>query len=735
MSDYRLSDLLDLTIVQKMADAHYRAAGMPLGIIDAIDGSILVKSGWQDICVKFHRVDPASLKRCQESDNYVKEHLVEGEACHYRCQNGLWDIGMPIMVAGHHLATMFLGQFFYEGESPDREFFIQLAHEFGFHVDHYLAALDRVPVFSREKVDYILEYDKALVSFISDLAEHSLSKIEADETIRENERKFHAIFDQTYELIGLISTDGTVLEANETALRFVGVEEADVVGKPFWETPWWAHSPGLQKRVYRAVKKAAKGEFIRFETTHSAADGNLRYVDFSLKPVSDEAGKVVLLIPEARDITDRKKAEEALQEAHDKLELRVRERTAELQTAYSSLETEVAERKQVEEQLRQAQKMEAIGTLAGGIAHDFNNILAAILGFAELALDDVSRGSALDRKLRHIMNSSVRGRDLVRQILAFSRKVQYERKSLSLLPLIRETVKLLRASLPTSVHIQVNKAVAYDTILADPGEIQQIVMNLCTNAAYAMRENGGTLHLLVDNVNVSPGSTVGSGLSPGAYVRLTVQDTGAGMDQETMKRIFEPFFTTKQVGEGTGMGLAVVYGIVKGLNGDITVESTPGTGATFRVFFPKAEPDVVSEGLPTRERQGGRERILFIDDEELLVELGRDMLERLGYSVTALTDSDEALRLFSLDPSRFDLVITDQTMPHLTGLTLARELLVIREDIPIILCTGHSDAVSPKTAEAAGIREFLMKPLIRHELAEAIRRVLDTPANRVTISP
>ena len=620
---------------------------------------------------------------------------------------------------------MFLGQFFYENETPDREFFIQLAHEFGFDVHDYLAALDRVPVFSREKVNYILEYDKALASFIADLAKHSLLKIKADEMIRENERKFRAIFDQTYEFIGLLSMDGTTLEVNETVLRFVGVEEADVIGKPLWETPMWTHSPELQKKVRRAVKKAAKGEFIRFEATHRSTDGNLHYIDFSLKPVSDEAGKVVLLIPEGRDITDRKKAEKALQEAHDKLELRVGQRTAELQMAYTSLETEVAERKQVEEQLRQAQKMEAVGTLAGGIAHDFNNILAAILGFAELALDDVPRGGALEKKLRHILNSSIRGRDLVKQILAFSRKVQYERKPLSLLPIIRETVKLLRASLPASVRIQVNRAVTCDTVLADPGEIQQIVMNLCTNAAYAMRENGGTLHLLVDNVKVSPDSTAGSGLPPGTYVRLTVKDTGAGMDQETIKRIFEPFFTTKQVGEGTGMGLAVVYGIVKGLNGNITVESATGMGATFRVFFPKTEVGVVSEGLPTEERQGGREHILFIDDEELLAELGQDMLERLGYSVTALTDSNEALKLFSLDPSRFDLVVTDQTMPHLTGLALARRLLTIREDMPIIVCTGHSDAVSPEMAKAAGIREFLMKPLIRHELAEAIRRVLD----------
>ncbi|MHB8110936.1 MAG: PocR ligand-binding domain-containing protein [Syntrophorhabdaceae bacterium] len=730
MNDYRLSDLFDLTVAQKMADAHYRAAGMPMGIIDAVDGSILVGSGWQDICAKFHRTNPLSLKRCQESDDYVKGHLVEGEACHYRCQNGLWDIGIPIMVAGRHLATLFLGQFFYEGETQDREFFIQLAHEFGFDIHDYLAALDRVPVFSREKVDYILEYDKALVSFIADLAKHALSKIKADEMIRENERKFRAIFDQTYEFIGLLDTDGTIIEANKTALRFAGVQEADIIGKPFWTTPWWAHSPDLQKKVRDGIERAAKGEFIRFEAAHYSADGILHYVDFSLKPVSDETGKVVLLIPESRDITDRRKAERALQEAHDELEVRVRERTAELQTAYTRLETEMTEKKQIEEQLRQAQKMEAIGTLAGGIAHDFNNILAAILGFAELALDDVARGSQLETKLRHILISSIRGRDLVKQILTFSRKLQYERKPLSLIPITRETIKLLRASLPASVRIQFNEEVTCDTVLADPGEIQQIVMNLCTNAAYAMRETGGTLHLCIDNVEIAPGTGVGA-LSPGLYVRLIVKDTGTGMDQKTIKRIFEPFFTTKPVGEGTGMGLAVVYGIVKSLNGDITVASAPGIGATFHVLLPKAQPAFVSEGLPAPEDQKGQGNILFIDDEELLAELGQDMLERLGYSVAALTDSDEALKLFSLNPSRFDLVITDQTMPHLTGLALARKILAIR-DIPIILCTGHSDAVSHGTVAAAGIREFLMKPLIRHELAEAVRRVLDakTEASR-----
>lgn len=312
MSIYRLSELLDLTIVQKMADAHYRAAGMPTGIIDAIDGSILVGSGWQDICVKFHRANPVSLKRCQESDSYIKDRLVEGEACRYKCRNGLWDIGMPIVVAGYHLATMFLGQFFYEGEVPDREFFIRQAHELGFDIDEYLAALDRVPVFSHEKVHFILEYDKALVSFIADLAKYSLLKITADERTRENERKFHAIFDQSFQFLWLLSTNGKLLGANRTALKFCGVEEAHVIGRSFWETSWWVHSPAAQEKVRLAVQRAAKGEFVRFEVTLRTADDSFRHVDFSLKPVTDETGEVVLLMPEGRDITERKHAEEEL---------------------------------------------------------------------------------------------------------------------------------------------------------------------------------------------------------------------------------------------------------------------------------------------------------------------------------------------------------------------------------------------------------------------------------------
>jgi PAS domain S-box-containing protein len=318
MSELELSDLLDLTILQKMADAHYRAAGMPIGIIDAMDGSVLVGSGWQDICVKFHRADPVTLQRCRESDDYIKDRLVQGKSCAYKCKNGLWDIGLPILVAGRHLATLFLGQFFYEGETPDRAFFIQQAHEFGFDVDAYLSALDRVPVFSREQVDSILEYDKALVGFIADLAAHALLKTKVDEIIRKSERKFHAVFDQAYQFLALLSVDGRVLEANKTVLSFGTIEKADVIGLPFSETPWWAHSPKLQETVRRAVRKAANGELMRFEASHSDSEGHLHYVDFSIKPVKDDTGKMIMLIAEGRDITERKQAEESLQKSEAK---------------------------------------------------------------------------------------------------------------------------------------------------------------------------------------------------------------------------------------------------------------------------------------------------------------------------------------------------------------------------------------------------------------------------------
>jgi signal transduction histidine kinase/ActR/RegA family two-component response regulator len=409
----------------------------------------------------------------------------------------------------------------------------------------------------------------------------------------------------------------------------------------------------------------------------------------------------------------------------NELERRVEERTAELTQTYKKLEREVADRAKVEDQLRQSQKMEAIGTLAGGIAHDFNNILAAIIGFSEMIEEDLPQGDPSIPHVQRVLKAAHRGKDLVQQILAFSRKTRQSRHAVSLSSLAKETVVLLRASLPTTIELVLDITTTSDAILATHLEVQQVLMNLATNAAFSMRENKGLLHVSITDIDIEPNSPILEGnMVPGEYVRLAVTDTGIGMTPEVMKRIFEPFFTTGGADQSTGMGLAVVYGIVKSLHGGIMVESEPGVGSSFQIFFPKVLIHTDTGTPQCEQNPRGTERILFIDDEESLVEWGETFLKRLGYDVIAMNDSAEALHIFASDPSRFDLVITDQTMPGITGSHLARELLKIRPDIPIILCTGHSDVVSPEEAKQAGIKEFLMKPVAGQALAKVIRNVL-----------
>ncbi len=392
-------------------------------------------------------------------------------------------------------------------------------------------------------------------------------------------------------------------------------------------------------------------------------------------------------------------------------------------TEYKQSEEEKAK---LEAQLVQAQKMEVIGTLAGGIAHDFNNILGAISGFTELTLQSVLRDSQEYYNLSQVLIAGERARDLVKQILVFSRRTVQARRPLQVSSIIEEALKLLRASLPTTIEIQQKLAAPSALVLADPTQIHQILMNLGSNAAHAMREDGGLLEINLAEVYLDGGDLVQHpDLTPGPYVRLTVRDTGQGMDQEIMGRIFEPFFTTKEVGEGTGMGLAVVHGIVKSSGGEITVSSQPGQGTTFTILLPKVAGEVATASAAPAPLPTGGDSILFIDDEEMLVNMIREMLKKLGYKIVTQTSSLAALKLFQAQPEKFDLVITDQTMPHMTGMQLAQELRQLRPDIPVILCTGYSEKVSAENVKAAGINELLMKPIIMRNLAETIRKVLD----------
>ncbi|MFH1139074.1 MAG: ATP-binding protein [Pseudomonadota bacterium] len=385
------------------------------------------------------------------------------------------------------------------------------------------------------------------------------------------------------------------------------------------------------------------------------------------------------------------------------------------------------EQTKLESQLRQAQKMEAIGTLAGGIAHDFNNILGAMMGYTQLAMFDTPSDGKARNYLEQVMTAGSRASELVSQILTFSRQTESEKKPINLGPIVKEALKLLRASIPSTIEIRQDIANDAGITRADPTQIHQVLMNLCTNAAQAIGDKGGVISASLGEVAIDhvPASQF-SNLTPGSWVRLKVEDDGGGIDPVLRDRVFEPYFTTKAAGEGTGLGLAAVHGIVKSHQGDIILDSEPGRGTSFSIFLPRCEGDIPENDDAQIGCPGGRERILFVDDEGPLVELGQKLLENLGYTVTGLTSSLLALELFRADPGGFDLVVTDLTMPRMNGLDLSAALTAIKPDIPIILCTGFSTRISKINLGGAGIRGLILKPMLLDEMARTIRTVLDS---------
>jgi signal transduction histidine kinase/CheY-like chemotaxis protein len=385
------------------------------------------------------------------------------------------------------------------------------------------------------------------------------------------------------------------------------------------------------------------------------------------------------------------------------------------------------ERHKLEERLRHLQKMEAIGLLAGGIAHDFNNLLGVVTGYTELAVMDIPDGSPTKSYLMKVLSTAEQAKNIIKQILTFSRKQEEEKTLIYLSDVVNEALILLRSTLPATIEIRPELEEGLLPLIANPTQISQVIINLCSNAAYAMREKGGILRIALKEVIIDAHSTNSPVMAPGKYQLLSTSDTGTGIRPEILKRIFEPYFTTKKKGEGTGMGLAMVHGIVRSHGGDITVASEPGTGTTFHVYLPVTgeEPAVVPGEPQSQSLPGGNERILFVDDEDTLVDIWEKMLTKLGYRVITRTNCLEALEMFRSDPNRFDLVITDQTMPHMTGIQFTVGLKAIRPDIPVILCTGFSEEIDEENYKTRGVSGFAMKPLELEKIARTIRRVFE----------
>ena len=510
-----------------------------------------------------------------------------------------------------------------------------------------------------------------------------------EEALRISERQYRTVIEQSNDMIWTLDRKGNLTFYNERSEELSGHRLKDWLGKSF--------VPLILEEditiVLDAFKKTLNGKPQHYEVQVKKRNGNILILSVNTAPIMKDS-EVDGTISFGRDITERKRAEE--------------------------------EKAKLEVKLRQAQKMEAIGTLAGGIAHDFNNILFPIIGYTEMTIEDVPAGSNARKNLDEVLKATKRARDLVQQILTFSRRSEHEIKPIGVQVIIKEALELISSLLPATIEIHQNIDNNCGLILADPGQIHQVIMNLCTNAYHAMEEKGGILKVNLSNIELKTDDLTGSDITPGSYLFLKVGDTGQGMEKDVIERIFDPYFTTKNKDKGTGLGLAVVYGIVKEYGGDIRVYSEPGNGTVFTIYLPQLMDDsVLPESLPDETLPHGHENILFVDDEMQIINIAQQMLYKLGYSVTAIRSSLDALEIFRAQPDNFDIVITDMTMPKMTGDKLAVELLKIRPDIPIILCTGFSGTISEEKAKALGVREFVMKPVIMSRLANILRKVLD----------
>ena len=527
-------------------------------------------------------------------------------------------------------------------------------------------------------------FENGAVTGFIEVREDITKRRELEEKLGERDAFFRVQFELGNIGIAIISVDRRWLRVNQKLCSMLGYSEAELCGMT-WADVTYAEDMACSADQFDRML-AGEIEAYELDKRYVNKNGDIVWVHIATSCVREQHRRVRFIIASIQDITQRR---------------------------------------QMEEQLRQSQKMEAIGTLAGGIAHDFNNILAAIMGNAELALLELPPANPAVNKVEQILKASARARNLVRQILSFSRRQEQERRPVDICMLVNDAVKLLRAMVPTTIDLRHSVPADAHIVHADPTRIHQVIINLCTNAAQAMEAMGGVLEIEVASIKLNARNQASyPDASPGRYVRITVRDTGPGIESQHMQRIFDPYFTTKAVGKGTGMGLAVAHGIVKDHGGTITVHSLRGKGAAFVVLLPQISGEIAKTPEALQDIPRGCETVLLVDDEEMLVDLGTSILQSLGYSVVSSQSSAEALKIFTGDPKRFDAVITDFTMPYMTGFELAEEFLRIRPDTPIILCTGFSSQVSEEQAHEAGIRAFVMKPYNMSEIAAVLRKVL-----------
>jgi two-component system, cell cycle sensor histidine kinase and response regulator CckA len=825
MGELELGDIIDVPAVQSLMEKFHRITGMLSAIVDS-NGKVLVKVGWQDICTKFHRCHPETQKNCVESDTMLAHTTAPGTSTSYRCKNGMWDMSSPIVVSGLHMGNIYFGQFFYSDEELDVERFRNQVRRYGFDEVEYLAALNRVPRYNRETVGEVMAFYSKLGAMISAL---SFSNVRLSRTLTERKR---------YE---------DTLRRNEKDLResqriaHVGSWRLDVAtNQVVWTEelynmygfdpllpppPYTEHTklftPESWERLSTALARTRdKGIPYTLELETVRKDGSNGWMWVRGEADVDSAGKTVGLWGAAQDITERKRAEEALRESEEKfralfekgpigvafhkmmydesgkaidylfldanssyLELTGVDPRGKCATeAFPGIENDpfdwigafgrvaktgeqirfeqylqankrwydcvgyqfkpdyfvaafvdITERKlaeaeqgKLQSQLNQAQKMESVGRLAGGVAHDFNNMLGVILGHTEMALEEIDPAAPLYASLQAVQHAGERSADLTRQLLAFARKQTVAPKVIDINDTVEGMLKMLRRLIGEDIDLLWQPGQSLQPVKVDPSQLDQLLANLCVNARDAI---AGVGKVTIETDAKTFDETYCAdhlGFLPGAYVVLEISDDGCGMDKKTLNQIFEPFFTTKEQGQGTGLGLASVFGMVKQNNGFINVYSELGQGTTFKIYLPAyaIKSDGVVEKAPDLPADHGNETILLVEDESAILEMTTRMLERLGYTVVAATTPGEAIHLAHEYRERIDLLMTDVVMPEMNGRQLAGNLLSHYPDLKRLFMSGYTANVIAHHGVLDEDVHFIQKPFSMKDLGGKLREAL-----------
>jgi len=742
-------ELFDLNEIQTIQDSFTKATGIASFITDPDGRPITKPSNFCTLCNIIRKTEKG-LSHCRKSDSVIGRYNPDGPVIQVCLSGGLMDAGASINVGGKHIASWLIGQV--KNEKTDIKKMMEYAAIIGADKNEFAKALDKVTYIPLDQFQHISNY---LFLMANQLSKQAYQKLKEREIASDLKKSKNELIKKTEYMEAL----------HETALGMFSrldlskVLEAIIVrASNLTEIPdGFIHIHNPEHNTLEI--KAACGKYLPLKginfTVGEGISGKVwetgesliidDYQKWSGKTLKSEFDFIrsALGVP----LTSGSKIEGVLGLSHHKKEhfipletILILEQFAELATIaidnaklFESMKNELDkrielenEREKMESRIRQSQKIEAIGTLSGGIAHDFNNILFPVIGFSEMIMEDLPENSPIKDQMRTVLNGALRAKDLVQQILTFSRQTDQAYKPLKIQLLLKEILNLIRASLPATIKIIKNIPGEIGMVIADPTQIHQVVMNLIINASHSMEETGGELSVTLSEIDVTNDNLPMFEIAPGSYVCMEITDTGSGMDQNTLDRIFDPYFTTKPKGKATGLGLSVVHGIVKNLHGDIVVKSEVGKGTTCFVYLPRIISQRTGYGMEkiSSSEFYGKERILLIDDEKPILKMVEQVISRFGYKVTCHHNGLNALKLFQDSPDQFDLVITDMTMPDITGDKIFKAIKKIRPDLPVILCTGFSEKIAIKRVNERMPDKILMKPVGKYDLLKSIREVL-----------